>query len=145
MANQTPILDSIQAPKPNGAISHPSTPEPSMAELLARLAKLEADNDRLRKEKADALLKKGISCKVSEKGGVSVYGLGRFPITLYRGQWDRLFEHQKAIKDFIEANASKLATKEGEAAPKESPKPPKPSPSDGPGELDHLGKQEKPF
>jgi hypothetical protein len=54
-----------------------------------------------------------ITCKVSDKGGLSVYGLGRFPVTLYRSQWERLLapETTKAIGAFIQANASLLAVK----------------------------------
>lgn len=55
-----------------------------------------------------------VSFKVSEKGALSVYGLGRFPVTLYRGQWERLMaeETRKALVSFIAANAGKLATKD---------------------------------
>ena len=49
--------------------------------------------------------------KVSDKGGVSVYGLGRFPLTLYRGQWEPLFPEIENIKKFIADNADKLAVK----------------------------------
>jgi hypothetical protein len=50
--------------------------------------------------------------KVSEKGALSVDGLGRFPVSLYRGQWERLIEAIPQIKAFIEANASTLTTKD---------------------------------
>lgn len=53
-----------------------------------------------------------VSCKVSEKGALSVYGLGRFPVTLYKGQWENLFSHIDKIKAFIKANSDKLATKD---------------------------------
>jgi hypothetical protein len=53
-----------------------------------------------------------LTCKVSEKGAVSVYGLGRFPVTLYASQWQRLFNDAKAINAFIDANKASLATKE---------------------------------
>jgi hypothetical protein len=49
--------------------------------------------------------------KVSEKGGVSVYGLGRFPVTLYKEQWTRLLDMADDIRAFIDENASKLKTK----------------------------------
>lgn len=52
-----------------------------------------------------------LSMKVTEKGGVSVYGLGRFPVTLYRSQWERLIEACPQVKAFIEAHVSELATK----------------------------------
>ena len=70
--------------------------------------------EQLRKQKAirEAQDKKGISFKVSEKGGVSVYGLGRFPVTLYQEQWLRLFTEVDNLKTFIEENKAKLKTKE---------------------------------
>jgi hypothetical protein len=49
---------------------------------------------------------------VSEKGGVSVYGLGRFPVTLYQEQWDTLLSHTAELREFIDANKAKLKTKE---------------------------------
>lgn len=52
------------------------------------------------------------SMKVSDKGAISVYGLGRFPVTLYASQWQNLFDRQDAIKQFIIDNMDKLATKE---------------------------------
>ena len=53
-----------------------------------------------------------MSLKVSEKGGVSVYGLGRFPITLYKEQWLKLLDLADDIRTFIAANESRLKTKE---------------------------------
>jgi hypothetical protein len=81
-------------------------------ELLQRLAQLEAENERLK-----AGSRKGISMKVSEKGGLSVYGLGRFPITLYPEQWTRLLDMADDIRTFIEENRERLKwkDKEGEA------------------------------
>lgn len=52
-----------------------------------------------------------MKCKVSDKGGVSVYGLGRFPVTLYMEQWDRLLSYGDEIKTFIAANKDKLKKK----------------------------------
>ena len=54
---------------------------------------------------------KALSMKVSEKGALSVYGLGRFPVTLYRGQWERLIAAAGQIKTFISANSALLAVK----------------------------------
>jgi len=70
--------------------------------------------EQLRKQKAirESQDRKGISFKVSEKGGVSVYGLGRFPVTLYQEQWSRLFSEVDNLKTFIEENKSKLKVKE---------------------------------
>lgn len=53
---------------------------------------------------------RALACKVSEKGAVSVYGLGRFPVTLYRTQWERLFNARQQIADFIKTNAALLST-----------------------------------
>ena len=52
-----------------------------------------------------------LTLKVSEKGAVSCYGLGRFPVTLYAGQWDRLLSEADTISAFIKANASLLSVK----------------------------------
>ena len=81
-------------------------------ELLQRLAQLEAENERLK-----AGSRKGISMKVSEKGGLSVYGLGRFPITLYPEQWTRLLGMADDIRAFIADNRDRLKwkDKDGEA------------------------------
>ena len=55
-----------------------------------------------------------ITCKVSEKGGLSLYGLGRFPVTLYRSQWERLLtpDTVKQVLDFIKANTALLTVKD---------------------------------
>ncbi len=74
------------------------------------------DLNAMSKEQLIALLQqaqapKRITLKVSDKGALSVYGLGRFPVTLYRGQWERLFAERTSIEAFIKANASLLAVK----------------------------------
>jgi hypothetical protein len=75
---------------------------------------LRAELERLREE--NAALKKGaargVSLKVSEKGGLSVYGLGRFPVTLYKEQWLRLLDMADDIRAFIAANESQLKAKD---------------------------------
>jgi hypothetical protein len=75
---------------------------------------LEAELERLRSE--NAALKKGVSSgirmKVSEKGAVSIYGMGRFPVTLYKEQWLRLLDMSADIRAFIAANEAQLKTKE---------------------------------
>ena len=76
------------------------------AELLERLKKLEEENARLKAQRA-----KGISFKVSEKGAVSVYGLGRFPTTLYPEQWERLLGMADDLRAFITENTDKLKWK----------------------------------
>ena len=75
---------------------------------------IKAELERLRKENAD--LKKGASSgirlKVSEKGAVSVYGLGRFPVTLYKKQWLKLLDMSDDIRAFIAANEAQLKAKD---------------------------------
>ena len=79
------------------------------AALLAEMARLRAENEGL---KAKSAARQTISFQVSEKGAVSVYGLGRFPVTLYSQQWGRLLAQANGIRAFIETNKSRLATKE---------------------------------
>ncbi len=76
-------------------------------DMRSELEKLRAENAALKKTSA-----KGLSLKVSEKGGLSVYGLGRFPVTLYKEQWKRLLEMSEDIKAFIKANDSQLKAKD---------------------------------
>ncbi len=73
--------------------------EPTVQELKERIAQLE-------KEKTAEL-----SMKIGDKGGVSVYGLGRFPVTLYYEQWNRLLDNADAVRSFLEENKSKLKMK----------------------------------
>ena len=75
---------------------------------------LQAELERLKKENAalKAQSSRGVSLKVSEKGGVSVYGLGRFPVTLYKEQWAKLLDMADDIRAFIKENESKLKAKE---------------------------------
>lgn len=74
----------------------------SQGELIAMIAAL----------KAQAAKPTRLSLKVTDKGGVSCYGLGRFPVTLYRSQWERLLAAHEDISAFIVANVDKLATKD---------------------------------
>lgn len=76
-------------------------------DLKTQLEKLKAENDALKQRQS-----KGLSMKVSEKGGVSVYGLGRFPVTLYKEQWTRLLEMADDIRSFIRENEGQLKAKE---------------------------------
>ena len=71
------------------------------------LERLRAENERLRKTAS-----RGITLKVSEKGGLSVYGLGRFPVTLYKEQWLKLLDMADEIRAFIRENEGRLKTKE---------------------------------
>ena len=70
------------------------------------MERLRSENERLKGQRA-----RGVSLKVSEKGGVSVYGLGRFPVTLYMEQWTRLLDMADEIRTFIKENDSKLKAK----------------------------------
>jgi hypothetical protein len=80
-------------------------------DLKAQLDRLTKENEAL---KAQSRAKPGqLTLKVSEKGAVSVYGLGRFPVTLYQEQWNKLLDHVDAIRDFIRANESQLKKKDG--------------------------------
>ena len=81
--------------------------EPTKEELLARIAELE--------KKAEGRRKGTLEFRVGEKGGVSVYGLGRFPVTLYYEQWIRLLGAAEELKKFLEEQKSegKLKLKEG--------------------------------
>jgi len=79
----------------------------SEQDLKVELERLKAENEALKNRSS-----KAVSMKVSEKGGVSVYGLGRFPVTLYKEQWIRLLDMADDIRSFIEENESKLKAKE---------------------------------
>ena len=76
-------------------------------EMKAELELLRAENAKL-KSKDSA----GLSLKVSEKGAVSLYGMGRFPVTLYKEQWLRILTAASEIETFIRENDAKLKTKE---------------------------------
>lgn len=76
-------------------------------DLKAELEKLRAENEQLKRRQT-----RGVSLKVSEKGGVSVYGMGRFPITLYKEQWLKLLEMADEIRGFIRENEATLKAKE---------------------------------
>ena len=77
------------------------------AELRAELERLKRENEALKSRP-----QKGVtSLRVSEKGGVSVYGLGRFPVTLYKEQWTKLLDMAEEIRAFIRDNAAALKTK----------------------------------
>ena len=72
-------------------------------ELRAELERLKAENEALRNKRSGA-----VSMKVSEKGGLSVYGLGRFPVTLYQEQWTRLLDMADEIRAFIREHQGQL-------------------------------------
>ncbi len=77
-------------------------------DMKEELERLRAENERLKKRTA-----RGVSMKVSEKGGLSVYGLGRFPVTLYKAAvWLRLMDMAEDIRAFIRENEATLKAKE---------------------------------
>lgn len=76
-----------------------------------KLARLEAENRALR-EQVEQTRPGRLRLKVSEKGGLSVYGLGRFPVTLYKEQWLRLLDHADEIKSFLKENDPILKAKQ---------------------------------
>ncbi len=75
---------------------------------------LQAEVERLKAENAalKAQTTRGVSIKIGEKGGVSVYGLGRFPVTLYKEQWAKLLDMAADIRAFIKEHDAQLKTKE---------------------------------
>lgn len=81
--------------------------EPTKEELLAEIAELKRQQSEGRK-------KGSLEFRVGEKGGVSVYGLGRFPVTLYYEQWIRLLDVSGDLRKFLEENKSKLKLKSQE-------------------------------
>ena len=77
--------------------------EPTKEELLARIAELE--------KRAEGKKSGKLEFRVGEKGGVSVYGLGRFPVTLYYEQWLRLLDVAVDLRSFLEENKGRLKLK----------------------------------
>ena len=75
-------------------------------DLKAELARLKAENEQLKSQRG-----RSVSLKVSEKGGVSVYGLGRFPVTLYKEQWTKLLSMAEELRAFIKQHDSELKAK----------------------------------
>ena len=80
---------------------------PTEEEMKAEIERLRAENESLKKPARGQL-----SLKVSEKGALSVYGMGRFPVTLYREQWEKLLAMSDQIREFIKANDQALKKKE---------------------------------
>ena len=76
-------------------------------EMQSELERLRAENAQLKSKD-----KGGITLKVSEKGGLSLYGMGRFPVTLYKEQWLRILASAGEIEAFIQENDAKLKTKD---------------------------------
>jgi hypothetical protein len=81
--------------------------DPTYEELKAKLAELE--------KQVQGRKQGSLQFRVSEKGGASVYGLGRFPVTLYYEQWMRLLEHIDQLREFLDANKSAMKLKTPDA------------------------------
>jgi len=79
---------------------------PTEEEMQAEIERLRAENESLKRPRGQ------LSLRVSEKGALSVYGLGRFPVTLYREQWDKLLGMADEIRQFISQNDHLLKKKE---------------------------------
>ncbi len=79
---------------------------PNDEALKAEIERLRAENEALKRPRGQ------MSLKVSEKGGLSVYGLGRFPVTLYREQWEKLLGMTSEIRQFIKEHDPELIKKE---------------------------------
>jgi hypothetical protein len=92
---------------PNCKSSENGEMKMSEDQMRAELERLRAENAQLKNKKRD-----GLSLKVSDKGAVSLYGLGRFPVTLYKEQWLRVLASAPQIEAFIQENDSKLKAKE---------------------------------
>jgi len=89
-------------------VSKPSTPGPRILEdLQAEVNRLKAENEALKQRPAQK-----VTLKISDKGCLSLYGIGRWPVTLYPSQWQVVLSHADQITAFIAENKTKLAWKE---------------------------------
>jgi hypothetical protein len=105
MSNTKPAISLARSAAPTGRVLPDlSKPDPR-DELIAALM------DKLAAAEAAKAAPRAITLKISEKGALCVYGLGRFPVTLYAGQWRRLLEQAPAISAFLKANAATLTEK----------------------------------
>ena len=93
-------------------VAKPTAPLTGEEAMKAELARLQAENRRLKEDKNKP---RELTFKVSVKGAVSVYGMGRFPVTIYKEQWIKLLGKKEEILAFIEANADVLSSKADKA------------------------------
>lgn len=103
----TPNVDALAIPAQFDRTGKANGKADEMAELRAMIEALKAENANLRQSKA-----KPITMKVSEKGALSIYGMGRFPMTAYASQWQKILGMADQITAFIEANKQSLAWKD---------------------------------
>ena len=75
-------------------------------DIEAEVARLREENERLKNQRT-----RGLTMKVSEKGALSIYGMGRFPVTLYKEQWTKLLDMAEDIRAFLKENDAQLKTK----------------------------------
>jgi hypothetical protein len=103
---QVAVIAAANPQKINGAVN-------PMAEMQAELARLKAENDGLRAEKA--MKQSGtLTIRLSQKGAVSVYGLGRFPVTLHREQWEKLARIMDKILAYILSDPTEVLDEKDE-------------------------------
>ena len=86
--------------------------ETTDSRMQEELEKLRAENDILKKKQEQSARGRELSLKVSQKGAVSLYGMGRFPVTLYKEQWVRLLDFSEQIRKFISDHEGELKTKD---------------------------------
>lgn len=103
------MSNDTNATNATNATSATSTTAEEVAKMKAEMERLRAENTALKNQERAV---KSLSLKVSEKGALSVYGLGRFPVTLYKEQWARLLDITDDIRAFIKDNDARLKTKE---------------------------------
>src|SRR2546423_8917434 len=107
MASNSGIWGSFSVTRAPIVVSLMLITMPSEEELQAEIERLRAENENLKKPARGQT-----SLKVSEKGALSVYGMGRFPVTLYREQWEKLLSMSDQIRQFIQENDHLLKKKE---------------------------------
>lgn len=103
-------MSTVQSPVPG---------QPTVAEMMQELARIKAENEALRASGAKASAKPrhalegtGLTCRIGEKGGISIYGLNRkFPVTLYKEQFEKLVKAIPALQQFVNENAALLTVK----------------------------------
>jgi hypothetical protein len=90
----------------------PMNAELTREQMLAMLKTMQDQNELLKAKLAASTKPRALSMRVGEKGGACLYGLGRFPVTLYKGQWRRLLQHTAMIEEFLADNDHLLASKD---------------------------------